>query len=178
MGGPGHGVRAGDMGCAPGTWGARFPSVDGCVGGGNLHGANASRGTWPSEAATPPLAVLPTAPGQPHDLLHSVRVFHAYTLPRSEGSGPQWLSDARPLSMRRSTTWTPPGVLSRRIHPCLRLRLMLLGWYSFPRALPRTCSGAGSPSHSRGWSHLWGRRDGEESQRGAPCNLGAAPSLF
>lgn len=86
--------------------------------------------------------------------------------------GAQWLSDFRPLSMRRRMTWTPAGVLKRLIQPCLCLRLMLLGWYSFPRALPRLGCVAGSPqaSGSRskvwGWSHLQGQRASENGQRG------------
>lgn len=33
----------------------------------------------------------------------------------------------------------PPGVLMRLIQPWVRLRLRLLGWYSFPRAFVRIC---------------------------------------
>lgn len=81
--------------------------------------------------------------------------------PQAPDAVPQWLRDLRPFSMRRRMTCTPVGVLSRRIQPCLCLRLMLLGWYSFPRVRPRVCcctqgspQASGSPIQTRGWSHL------------------------
>lgn len=96
----------------------------------------------------------------------------------------QWLSDFRPLSMRRRMTWTPAGVLKRLTQPCLCLRLMLLGWYSFPRALPRLGCVVGSPqaSGSRnkvwGWSHLQGQRNSEKGQRGRSTSLSlGSPSM-
>lgn len=64
----------------------------------------------------------------------------------------------------------PAGVLMRLIQPWVRLRLRLLGWYSFPRALVRTCcrlhEGTG-PARPRGCSRDLDRTDTARSWKGA-----------
>lgn len=63
----------------------------------------------------------------------------------------------------------PPGVLMRLIQPWVRLRLRLLGWYSLPRALRRTCCRLHEdtgPARPRGSSRDLDRTDAARSWKG------------